>query len=494
MLYDLMAKILLANNDFRLAENTEGDDIRPVIEEETGEKIDFSMDTVVGKKALDIYSKIEKLDYSDVKLTKAERVELIADVFSDDTLFEGFCLAFYSKDAFLEQLCRDYGCKDRYLVLCEDPTYRKRKRYMHMVIDYTLAATHLYGVVHLTELEDILRGFEKSLDDWDGYERDSENYNKTIVFNPRYLGLCTLQSMISDILPTVCTTIDGFVLHECFADEYQTENEKMLGFFTKAKGQVTERDFEKFYTSVGNSKFRRLHIQAGTKPVYKPSRKEFLRYADGNYYENSNAERRLRTYLESKHMSEFAHAAQAGGITTTQCIDDFMKEIHDQASDVGKCGAERDSREFMKFLFKALEGYGITFDDTYKENEFIGMAIDMANSVRLWVDHGNTPLEIIKSLPNHQEGMTVVPESSAVAKTLEKEREHLEQMGIHLDLDSSATNIPILTFANGLDGQGEGGMKKVYPNDPCPCGSGKKFKKCCGRAANRKKDDKEEPE
>ncbi|MDR0369519.1 MAG: SEC-C domain-containing protein [Candidatus Peribacteria bacterium] len=22
--------------------------------------------------------------------------------------------------------------------------------------------------------------------------------------------------------------------------------------------------------------------------------------------------------------------------------------------------------------------------------------------------------------------------------------------------------------------------KKVRPNDPCPCGSGKKYKKCCG--------------
>ena len=25
--------------------------------------------------------------------------------------------------------------------------------------------------------------------------------------------------------------------------------------------------------------------------------------------------------------------------------------------------------------------------------------------------------------------------------------------------------------------------KKVYPNDPCPCGSGKKYKKCCGKTA-----------
>ena len=25
--------------------------------------------------------------------------------------------------------------------------------------------------------------------------------------------------------------------------------------------------------------------------------------------------------------------------------------------------------------------------------------------------------------------------------------------------------------------------QKIYPNDPCPCGSGKKYKKCCGRNA-----------
>ena len=27
---------------------------------------------------------------------------------------------------------------------------------------------------------------------------------------------------------------------------------------------------------------------------------------------------------------------------------------------------------------------------------------------------------------------------------------------------------------------------KIYPNDPCPCGSGKKYKKCCGRKAETK--------
>ena len=33
---------------------------------------------------------------------------------------------------------------------------------------------------------------------------------------------------------------------------------------------------------------------------------------------------------------------------------------------------------------------------------------------------------------------------------------------------------------SNMSGNGEKD-KKIYPNDPCPCGSGKKYKKCCGR-------------
>ncbi|WP_369598853.1 SEC-C metal-binding domain-containing protein [Bacteroides caecimuris] len=30
-------------------------------------------------------------------------------------------------------------------------------------------------------------------------------------------------------------------------------------------------------------------------------------------------------------------------------------------------------------------------------------------------------------------------------------------------------------------GQVDNSYKKIYPNASCPCGSGRKFKKCCGR-------------
>ena len=35
------------------------------------------------------------------------------------------------------------------------------------------------------------------------------------------------------------------------------------------------------------------------------------------------------------------------------------------------------------------------------------------------------------------------------------------------------------------DGEGQG-SKKVSRNDPCPCGSGKKYKQCCGKSGPKK--------
>ena len=43
-----------------------------------------------------------------------------------------------------------------------------------------------------------------------------------------------------------------------------------------------------------------------------------------------------------------------------------------------------------------------------------------------------------------------------------------------------------VTGTNKDDSLQKGPVKKevkVYPNDPCPCGSGKKYKQCCGRNA-----------
>lgn len=60
--------------------------------------------------------------------------------------------------------------------------------------------------------------------------------------------------------------------------------------------------------------------------------------------------------------------------------------------------------------------------------------------------------------------------STDAASILAKGNDILASMGIEADFESNATEID---------------SKKVYPNDPCPCGSGKKYKKCCGINSNR---------
>ena len=56
----------------------------------------------------------------------------------------------------------------------------------------------------------------------------------------------------------------------------------------------------------------------------------------------------------------------------------------------------------------------------------------------------------------------------------------------HPNLPKEAQNLQTKIESIGEDDTAARGPKrreteKVYPNDPCPCGSGKKYKQCCGR-------------
>lgn len=40
-------------------------------------------------------------------------------------------------------------------------------------------------------------------------------------------------------------------------------------------------------------------------------------------------------------------------------------------------------------------------------------------------------------------------------------------------------------LVKGAGANAKSGAAKSKPNDPCPCGSGKKYKKCCGAAPKK---------
>ena len=83
--------------------------------------------------------------------------------------------------------------------------------------------------------------------------------------------------------------------------------------------------------------------------------------------------------------------------------------------------------------------------------------------------------------PQSEGPITVVPGSSDAAKILQEAGDQLRDMGVQVDLDSNAAEVPTYRYQNSPERTITKVVKKVYPNDPCPCGSGKKYKKCCGR-------------
>ena len=114
---------------------------------------------------------------------------------------------------------------------------------------------------------------------------------------------------------------------------------------------------------------------------------------------------------------------------------------------------------------------------------FAPLVMQANNTTRMYVHRGHTPLEIsagYKSRPGTGKPTVIMAGSSTMAELLEENRAEIEKMGLFLDLDSNAADTSRAVISpNGTVQKISG--KKIYPNDPCPCGSGKKFKKCCGK-------------
>ena len=60
-------------------------------------------------------------------------------------------------------------------------------------------------------------------------------------------------------------------------------------------------------------------------------------------------------------------------------------------------------------------------------------------------------------------------------------------MHVRIEQKAEREEVAKVTGTNKDDSAGRTPIQrkeaKVYPNDPCPCGSGKKYKQCCGRKA-----------
>ncbi len=115
-----------------------------------------------------------------------------------------------------------------------------------------------------------------------------------------------------------------------------------------------------------------------------------------------------------------------GLIDDPDMVLDTLDEIHDL------CAAEVRTQEY----FDLLDATGIVFDGMEQVNKIMQLIADVHNNTRLRSNYGHTPNEL---RPVGKSNLIPFPSSQPIQN------------------------------------------EKIGRNDPCPCGSGKKYKKCCGR-------------
>ncbi|HCX64941.1 MAG TPA: nucleic acid-binding protein [Eubacteriaceae bacterium] len=105
---------------------------------------------------------------------------------------------------------------------------------------------------------------------------------------------------------------------------------------------------------------------------------------------------------------------------------ELVEEIH------GLCQFGAD----MKSIMNSFNDFNVNFKDMDQVNEVMQLVMGMANNIRIWENNGFTPNEIFEKF--EKPNLRPLPD-----KPFEVKKE------------------------------------KIGRNDPCPCGSGKKYKKCC---------------
>ena len=481
LLFSVVAESLLNNEELILAGDAEGEkEMFNLVAALCGKNVPFSFEHLLDTQELSIVDELDKISFEKKKIRKAQRLDLIAEVFCSDSLLEAFCLAFPEADDKLEGFMALCGCAGRYQSLAADPVYQKRRAYIRLLVRYAVSAVNLYGVIHVADFTELIVEPVKSFRNKRGYCRDSGSYQYSLIFSPEWICTATVKECLMISTRKVIVTPDGLMVHPCFADEVEEDIEALVKLMAECAPELPEQSPGDFFDENSKSYYRILYDIALNKEIYLPADTEFLRYEDPDYYEHSNAETEMKIFIKKNLRSEFQNLADYNEMDFDDYIDDVLHDFHDMASDAGLT-EERDVNDYTEYVCKFLENAGISFNDTDMLNLFLRYAMEIANSTRLWSNHGHTPAEINRTMKKNIKGLTVVPGSSHAAEMLSESREELARMGVNVDLDSNAAEVPRIVFGSGIQGDMKVSSRKIYPNDPCPCGSGKKYKKCCGK-------------
>ena len=229
------------------------------------------------------------------------------------------------------------------------------------------------------------------------------------------------------------TSLYGQVSVEVVTKVYNGQNEEQIDFedvesylYEDLSEQYVYgyRDHFVHEAITEHKEFKSLRKKKADKPYYIPDKEELLKYADMAYYEKPKQYHDLLKYAQNNFFNgDYEKAEMLTQNIRWECIDGII----------------------IQRVFDIFNRFEINFKDEKQINEVLKLVMDLANNVRLWENNGHTPNEIHEKY----------------------EKPNLRPLSNKPFNFNSANVIDMKT------------RRKIGRNDPCPCGSGKKYKKCC---------------
>lgn len=206
-----------------------------------------------------------------------------------------------------------------------------------------------------------------------------------------------------------------------------------------------------------------LRAQQG-KPYYVPPKKELLAYSDPFYCEPTDAAQELKAFLEQR--------IRLSPVPASEVFDELLYGVRCLCADLPMVQAR-------------LRDMGVVFAHQRDAGAFVKLYEAFHNSTRMQYNRGYTPDELFAMLPPEDR----IPRSFSLGPNIRKALadgtmapDALRRSILEADLPSEEMRMDLLKEVSDAASKGAVQKKvKIGRNDLCPCGSGKKYKKCCGR-------------
>ena len=174
--------------------------------------------------------------------------------------------------------------------------------------------------------------------------------------------------------------------------------------------------------------YEKIEEFQGDRDFYIPTVEETLDYAKHGYPSQDVSYRKLASFLRDElHISE-------------EKIEELLYIVYKEFSMDG----------MLSDIMEEFKKRDIVFDSDRQMERFAPIMMEVNNNTRMLDFRGYTPNEVSRA----EQAAAPAPVAPTMPSFV------------------PMANTPTVNMQP---------KKKVYPNDPCPCGSGKKYKKCCGR-------------